>query len=74
MCFGGFHENVAKTWVLDPYHGGGGGDWQHGTRNHIYTFQNLFKVLKLFFDAPAALESQKKMLESLTLSQNLLTS
>ena len=43
MCFGGFHENVAKTKVLDPYHGGGG----QATRDteayvHIRTYNRIY--------------------------------
>ena len=35
MCFGGFHENVAKMKVLDPYHAGG--DRCAQGRSHIYS-------------------------------------
>ena len=28
----------------DPYHGGGGGGWQHGTRNHIYIYTPKTKM------------------------------
>ena len=45
MCFAGFHENVAKMWVLDPYHWGGGtGNTGHGTI-YIYIYMFFFGPL-----------------------------